>query len=333
MAWSFSVRRLFLFAVSAVTIGRSLLLPPPEVQASESAVAASREDLGADHLPDYWEYRNKWRGYNRRFWYKIGNGDREAAHVKLVIGVFSRADGLEMPHRSVVRETWMDQKGVCRLPFNPSSECSVYVTFVVGTGGDLDASERDMTLLPAKDTMDEGKTRVWFQHASGAWTWATHIMKMDLDAFPNLRHILYRIGTHSSTCANHYGGILITPCGNYVYEPSCKCGNPEGEDFLKYRVSDVDCFTYMQGGGYFLSRELAANASQAGEWWDRDISKHCYPEDVTTGHAIKRYGAEHDVCVSMVRLSVFKYGVHFPGRTKETTGCPGRTVPSKLQSK
>jgi len=242
--------------------------------------------------------------------------------IELVVGVFSGAGSEARPYRDVIRDTWLRQPYVCSLSEGRSDACSVYVTFVVGNDRDQDPAEADVTILPIKENMDEGKTRVWFQFAATQWPWGTHIMKMDLDAFPYFSNVLRMIGGSSHfSCRNVYGGNMMSWSGA-PFMPSRPCGLPLRNNFMKYEHDDPDCFAYAQGAMYLLTRELAANASKAGEYWDLETREHCYPEDVMTARALKHYGKDHDVCISALDLQWGEARWHVAGNATKWTGCP-----------
>uniref|UniRef100_A0A7S1QHT4 Hexosyltransferase n=1 Tax=Alexandrium catenella TaxID=2925 RepID=A0A7S1QHT4_ALECA len=240
-------------------------------------------------------------------------GTNATARIQLLIGVFSMAGTTEQPFRDVVRATWMSQPGVCKLAPQPLRGCSVYVAFVLGNDGHQDRSERDLVILDTFENMNEGKSRSWFHTAATEHPWATHVMKLDLDAYPRLPYILDSLGSHGRECKNVYGGILIASNCGHPYLPPCGCGPPLNSDFLSYASGDPDCFAYAQGGMYFLSRELAEGAAAPGGWWDNEVLSNCYPEDSVTGRAVMKYGREKKQCVSFVSWPRDKAGHHQPG--------------------
>uniref|UniRef100_A0A7S1QFQ9 Hexosyltransferase n=1 Tax=Alexandrium catenella TaxID=2925 RepID=A0A7S1QFQ9_ALECA len=238
-----------------------------------------------------------------------------AAHIQLLMGVFSMAGTEEWPFRDAVRATWMRQPGVCKLSQQPLEGCTVYAAFVLGNDGHQDSGEdRDLVILDTFENMNEGKSRSWFHLAATKYPWATHIMKLDLDAFPHVPYILDNLGSHGKACKNVYGGMLVTPCGEgKPYWPPCGCGPPVNSDFLSYESGDPNCFSYAQGGMYFLSRQLAEGAAAPGGWWDNEVLSNCYPEDSVTGRAVMKYGREKKQCVSFVSWPRDKAGHHQPG--------------------
>jgi len=70
---------------------------------------------------------------------------------------------------------------------------------------------------------------------------------------------------------------------------------------MKYAADDEDCYSYMQGGFYFMTRKLASRVAQEGGWWDAEV-KNCHPEDITTGHAIQKYAVERGICVAALKF-------------------------------
>jgi len=220
----------------------------------------------------------------------------------VVIGVFSRAGCKDAPFREVIRTTWMSLPGVCKLSSSgPRANCSVYVTFVFG-GGQANG-EKDVTILPIKENINCGKTPSWFQHAATTYPWATHVAKMDMDAFLHVSAFVNVLRNFSSGCENVYAGHSYVSSEDRPWLPPKGCGHPVGSDFLAYQTtrSPGSCWSYMQGGFYVLSRELAKNVSQPGGWWQEE-SQNCRDEDAITGHAIYRYAVERDLCVAALKF-------------------------------
>lgn len=252
----------------------------------------------------------------------LAQNSGKTAHLRLVIGVFSRAGRHDAPYRQVIRSTWMQQRGVCTLPSaGPASDCNVYATFVVGNNGGWSTGEGDLTVLPMKENMNGGKTRAWFEHATTHYGWATHVAKMDTDAFPYVQLILTALGGFAASCDNVYGGVPVT-CTGEAYCPPRGCGYSVGDDFMQYRYRGnmADCFSYMQGGFYVLSFGLAANASKSGGWWHRE-SKRCFPEDALSGRAIQHFARESGICVAALKFASNAAFWHRPGKPGWTGSC------------
>jgi len=330
------MRYALVLAASAAVLGHCIvhtghadLPPPPQPRGGPDGGQRPTRKARQRSLPAIEVFRQTWLKENGSLPTVMQPAkSRDGTHIKIVVGVFSVAYTEEQAYRDVVRSTWMRQPGVCRLSASPlsehwlpSSKCSVYATFVLGNDGVREEAEEGLTVIPIKENMDEGKSRVWFNFAAGSWPWATHIMKMDMDAFPHFSYVLGQISSHASPCKHVYGGVMYSYTG-LVYLPKAGCGPPHGTDFLKYDIADQDCFSYAQGAMYFLTRELAAKASQSGQWWDLDTREHCYPEDVTTGHAIKRYGVDNGICVSALRLAGGNACLHTASAVQPWTGCP-----------
>lgn len=239
--------------------------------------------------------------------------------VRLVVGVFSRAGCKDFWWRELARSTWMSQPGICPLTSSgPVGSCSVYVTFVVGTpslrefqGDQGNHSEKDVTVLPTVENMNHGKTRLWFEHATKNFGWATHVVKMDSDAFPHLSTIVERITHFSTSCEHVYGGVPFT-CKAKEFCPPADCDIPLGNNFLAYKSANRNCWSYMQGGLYFMTAKLAAEVSKPGGWWDRDAKGNCYPEDLTTGHAVSIYARANHMCVAALKFEGQEGAVHYP---------------------
>eukprot|EP00421_Protoceratium_reticulatum_P013733 CAMPEP_0168393220 /NCGR_PEP_ID=MMETSP0228-20121227/18905_1 /TAXON_ID=133427 /ORGANISM="Protoceratium reticulatum, Strain CCCM 535 (=CCMP 1889)" /LENGTH=79 /DNA_ID=CAMNT_0008406593 /DNA_START=1 /DNA_END=237 /DNA_ORIENTATION=- len=78
---------------------------------------------------------------------------------------------------------------------------------------------------------------------------------MDLDTYPYMHKLVESISHHrdNDECED-YLGSPIRKCGTGGYCLPKNCF-PMDEDFMKYRYAD--CWSYVQGGLYILSRNLA----------------------------------------------------------------------------
>lgn len=288
--------------------GIRLTKRPGSIPPNPSAISGFREaDVGASNAsscsvrpPGVSHFAERWNQFMEKE-RKDLNLKREVDHAapKVIVGVFSKAGCEDVPYRDAIRSTWMQQPLVCNLSdFSPPASCRVYVTFVLGNNGAA-TGETDLTILPTEENMNCGKTWAWFRYASKRYNWAKYIVKMDMDAFPHFSSFLAGLQRHrlEHKCRNVYGGRPWR-CGNKVYDcPSPSCGFPVKGDFMRYEVDDPSCYSYMQGGFYLLSRKLAKNVSRLGGWWHNQ-SRRCFPEDSVTGHAIQKFAARHDICVS-----------------------------------
>jgi len=260
---------------------------------------------------------------------RTGNQKRKQAPVVLmVVGIFTTRSSQDEPFREVIRSTWMTQPGVCRLKEirRPPLECFLFATFVVGIPGfvanangvelqercqhDVEAdlrgpNETDLLVVNASEDINCGKTRSWFEYASQQYTMATHIGKMDMDAFLDTRRFeaLLQDFHPKAICPYVYGG-RPWHCHNDLCPP-LHCGRPKGTDFREYSVGDPACWTYMQGGFYYMSRALAQATSVPGGFWNfaGEISGDCLPEDVLAGSAINNWARETGSCVSVLNMA------------------------------
>lgn len=322
--------------------GHSVRLKPPQAldtsrvgrhldDVLERGRSADNGAACSQNVPKIGKFRRWWSDMwereqpNMTFYNKASQRMRAAAPIRMVLGVFTRAGCDDRKYRQAIRDTWFQQPGVCVLgDFSPAPRCSVHVTFVVGNNGQ-ETGEEDLTILPIKENMDLGKTHAWFHHASREFTWATHIAKIDMDAFPHIAKMLHGMHTQLAEskpkCSNVVGGRLWR-CWDEPFCPPYSCGQA-GEDFLRHNIDDPRCFSYMQGAFYFVSRELAVNTSVPGGFWETESAK-CYPEDVIAGHAIQQFASQHQVCVSTVRFETdeayWHKNVWRPW--DNTTGCP-----------
>uniref|UniRef100_A0A7S4SRM9 Hexosyltransferase n=1 Tax=Alexandrium monilatum TaxID=311494 RepID=A0A7S4SRM9_9DINO len=268
-----------------------------------------------NEVPGLSRFKSQWNTFMgmERFKARLQRQPQKPTNVAVVVGVFSRAGCEDVPFRQAIRSSWMTLPEVCALtPAGPKPHCSLYVTFVVGQGGkaDEDSSEPDLTVLPMEENLNCGKTPAWFNFAATQYTWATHIVKMDTDAFPFVHTLLASIHYFPPLCENVFGGrSWVTPAqgGN-----ESERGLPVNNNFLKCGPDKAKgCWSYMQGGLYLLTTELARKVSAPGGWFQEE-SKKCLPEDLVTGRAVHRYALEKGICVSALRFWKGKEYWHNP---------------------
>mmetsp|Transcript_81539 Transcript_81539/g.216398 ORF Transcript_81539/g.216398 Transcript_81539/m.216398 type:complete len:334 (-) Transcript_81539:17-1018(-) len=263
------------------------------------------------------------------------------ADIRMVIGIFSTLSAKDAPYRDVIRSTWMKQPGICSIEsLNTSrSDCRIFATFVVagkmdGVRPEVPKEERDLTVLDITENMECGKSRAWFRYAAEAYkaapaTRVTHIGKMDMDAFVDVRMLMTALHDFGgSDCPNVYGGRSWW-CNKRGACPPKSCGDPVGDDFFKYNSTSEPCWTYMQGGFYFMSVPLASAVAAPGGDWDR-MSHPCVPElpeDAKTGKAIYMWAtAGTRKCVSALNLKGMETVWH-PDGYKQSWNQTGFWVP------
>jgi len=218
--------------------------------------------------------------------------------IKLVLGLFTIRQ--DVAYQQVAKETWMSQSGVCLAEDGPKPGCSVYVAFVLGrepVPEGMEAamfSSHDFVQLQWKEGMDNGKSFEWFNYAARNYKWATHVGKIDMDAYPYIRKMVSSLEEHSqnSTCAQYVGALVdFVSCGKKPYCPREECGRPDGNDLL----NDKGCWWYMQGANYILTRDLVEKISGRGGFWDEN---KIGPEDIATGRAVSKFANDNHVCVN-----------------------------------
>jgi len=263
----------------------------------------------------------------RRVWVSKGAQEKEQplygqpfpGDMKFVLGVLCMATDISI--RSVIRSTWMNQSGVCPLNSPSSANCTVYAGFVIGAGhGSPSDDFDDLMLLDMPENMNEGKSWKFFNDASVRFPWATHIGKMDTDAYPYFHLLIPRMvpvwrKAAQDGCGEFYGMAQYLPetdpifCRTHYGEicPPVDCGPPLNGSFLRFRhetgtlyrndtpVGTDRCRSFMQGGFYVMSTQLARNVTCEGCAWEQ---KHVGPEDVLAGYAVTQYAWSTNSCVA-----------------------------------
>lgn len=219
--------------------------------------------------------------------------------VQLVLGVFAYQnlkDGDTV--RGVIRDSWMQQPGVCWVQLGQKSNCTVYTAFVLGSRLPAESMVEEV-VLNIQENMNFGKTYQFFHYAASHYPWATHIGKMDLDTFPFLHRLTWSLYRHMDSGCEHFVGAAMdfTRCGkNRAWCPPKECGSPVGGNFLEFNttIDQTKCWSYMQGGLYLMSMPLATNVSAAHSAWKWHQVGF---EDLVTGKMVTYYGRKHSLCI------------------------------------
>eukprot|EP00408_Alexandrium_pacificum_P019912 CAMPEP_0171202654 /NCGR_PEP_ID=MMETSP0790-20130122/25115_1 /TAXON_ID=2925 /ORGANISM="Alexandrium catenella, Strain OF101" /LENGTH=325 /DNA_ID=CAMNT_0011668087 /DNA_START=62 /DNA_END=1039 /DNA_ORIENTATION=+ len=262
-------------------------------------------------IPSLAIYQDKWKEFDREMrakplpaWFLAGG---RGPPIRMVVGVFTELKEKLQAYRDVIRSTWMNHPLVCDIRgiHDPNTLCKVFVTFVVGKTLNWEEdvrTEPGLTVLPAIENMNCGKSQKWFDYvASRNWP-ATHVAKMDMDAFLDVQSLVASMESFSTACPHVYGGRPWSCKEDKRFCPPEHCGMPLDGDFFKYNASDPDCYSYMQGGFYFMSVGLARDISSANGWW---AHQDCLAEDAVAGKAIWKHGMDLHMgtCVSVLNLT------------------------------
>jgi len=248
----------------------------------------------------------KWRA----LWEEMAAADERAntsfEEGALILGVFSISSATE--YQEVIRNTWMNQRGVCNLMGErvPRAGCSVYAAFVMGRDFRSDSSWTplgDGLYLDIEENMNRGKTITFFRYAARLFPWATHIAKMDMDAFPHLHKVVTSLYGSEKPCRAKYeywgGKFGFINCENTQWGRSFTDNCPDDSC-----VKKLPCADQMDGGMYGLSRDLALEATEPGDVWAKGARGK---EDAVTGRKLHEWSHRHQKCVSMWMM----VGAHF----------------------
>lgn len=234
-----------------------------------------------------------------------------------MVGIFTTVHPTDGPNarnvriRDILRRTWMQHPRVCPVD-NETADCAIRVAFVAGMldfeeewkrenvvapEHPLDMahlrSEPDVLLMNVRENMNSGKTFYWLQQASRRFPWADYVGKLDDDAFLHATTVLDVLPTKAQAKGcEAYIGKPWTCLG--VHCPPRYCGPPADKDFMKYVPGVPYCWSYMQGGFYVLSRQLAMDLTVPDHYFYHHKEG---AEDLLTGQAVAHYAREKSLCV------------------------------------
>mmetsp|Transcript_97835 Transcript_97835/g.285518 ORF Transcript_97835/g.285518 Transcript_97835/m.285518 type:complete len:332 (+) Transcript_97835:67-1062(+) len=292
-------------------LGTSLRLPPSpdetaaiDVFSSDDAESAVGTQMG---LPNISEFQRVW---TQRYHSEHRLNEPTPNGVKLVLGVFSQPYQTE--YRKVLQRTWLRQKGVCLWrPGPPDETCRVHVAFVFGNSGNgdrvpLGADTSEATAVQARtaagsfvvdvpENMNRGKTFAWFQAASKAFPWATHIGKCDMDTYPFLHKLLARMSSRRCVKNDHefagqYTGLFNNSCA----PRACETNYDAPEQRMQFISRPSEPFVHVGGQFYLMSRRLAQKVARPGSFWEAHRN---WPEGHAISRAIDATATEHKFCV------------------------------------
>lgn len=211
--------------------------------------------------------------------------------TKVLMAIFTTLSWRDYQIRELLRATWMRHPDVCAAQrMNMIENCTIGVLFLAGerakkgSSAKFLAAEPDVMVLNMPENMNRGKTFNWFFDAtrgplSAQFQWAEYIAKVDNDVFVHVANFIDSLPVN--TACQAYLGKPWTCRGKTC--PNKNCGPPINHNYTQYKSESIGCWTYMQGGLYALSRELAFDiAEQDGFFFAHRIGH----EDVLTGQAV-----------------------------------------------
>lgn len=234
---------------------------------------------------------------------------------RMILGVFTTLTQRSHDIREILLRTWLLHPSVCLLADlkDENDACPIRVVFVSGDGGRVPEDrvvvtpegirmhkyETNVLLLPdTVENMDEGKSFGWLSFAARNFLWADYVAKCDDDVFPHVTKIIEALPENddSNNCPHAFLGKPWTCKNGNFWCPDPGCGPPVNHSFLEYgglRPSE-ECFSYMQGGFYALTRSVVLNITEPGGFFDQ----HQYgPEDLQTGLAVMEYTRRAGICM------------------------------------
>jgi len=161
--------------------------------------------------------------------------------------------------------------------------------------------EKGILVLDTPENMNRGKSFLWFATALELFPWATHVGKMDMDTYPFLHKLVYRMDLDRQ-CTSQDGPY------EFIGRPDNWCGTRHCKNFTNH-CSPRDCATqftsdfetvplgegwhYLAGELYILSlplvRQIAWNPHTKGN------------EDIRMSQAVDRAARLNHFCVVLRR--------------------------------
>lgn len=213
--------------------------------------------------------------------------------AKVILGVFTSLTERGKSSREVVRNTWMQHPDVCTYD-DVFDDCTIRVVFLANRKPSEPparmkflASESDVLITNTTKPDDPHKSLAWFKLASKEFVWADYIAQSEDDVFLHVTNIIDSLPTENNRGLSYLGNP--SSClGDHC--PPKSCGPPLDHDLTKFKgsKSGEDCWTYMQGGFYALSRSLAHDILDSSTWSEQ-IAEDKLGEDMRLGRMISEY--------------------------------------------
>jgi len=280
-------------AVQEVEVPASLLeMDEKSLTLAGTCCNRDRESLADDlgYIPKTAEFQRLWGGKMELEKLHPTYNQKVRGDVKMVMGVMSRAAAADS--RKIIRDSWMNQPGVCSAHKGPKEGCAFYTVFVVG-GKDTkyqDAGSADIMHVTRDDNIPIFKIREFFKKVVDQYPWATHYGKMDDDTFPHVHKLLPRIPVANKTCESYFGATI----------PSHGCGlitiTPESEHAKERR------YACMHGSFFLASHNLVKGmVKENGTIDDFFSGKHqeIDGEDLNFGIALTSYVRQTKTCLNV----------------------------------
>uniref|UniRef100_A0A7S1MNW4 Hexosyltransferase n=1 Tax=Alexandrium catenella TaxID=2925 RepID=A0A7S1MNW4_ALECA len=244
--------------------------------------------------------------------------------IRLILGLFTVPQDAE--YREVVRRTWLDQTGVCYWQREPREGCQVYVAFVIGKSGAGDGAggvnltseqmaeahrEPGMFVLDVEENMNFGKSPAWFGEAQKAFPWATHIGKIDMDTYPFIRKLVFRMAGIGTCLRLRQKYEFIGRPHHPNFAPEFQSACKEVGCLKQFRSSQDDRvmiakpgmpFKFMSGELYILSYPLVGKVD-----WDNP-DNYQGTEDSVVARLVDKAAQNHRFCVVARRLDSWIHG-------------------------
>lgn len=218
---------------------------------------------------------------------------------KVLVGVFTHFSERSTAYRDLLRNTWMQQAGVCIYP-KMGDECVIVAMFVAcakrlredAASPVFDPNEPDMLILNMYDSDVNGKSFEWFKLAATHFAWADYVARAKEDTYLHVGRLLDALP--QDECSQAYLGkpwtCAIKNC------PPLSCGPPVKRSILLYNdpTNRTDCWSFMDGGFYALSRSLMVDITLPDGFYEKNKKGL---ENLQVGLAVTEYARRTGKCV------------------------------------
>jgi len=256
-------------------------------------------DVDVMKLPELAVFKEEW---TTRHEHDPNRGQQLPPTVQIVFGFPAVLSETLEDYWQVHKSSWMSQPGVCSLGAPPKQRpgCTVYVARVVGNGQTfvprgrghgppLDARSwefrsDDVLWMDMTENLNNGKTFWLFHVLSASVPFATHIAKVDLDAYPYV-HKLTTFLHSQQGCASDLQYVGVPMKRSWWKQPSHNLSSTCASQTC---FEDID-MTFHQGGMYVVSRALALGMT--GDLSGYYSSNKVGWEDEVFGLAVRQYQA------------------------------------------
>jgi len=262
-------------------------VPPAADPSLRAVLAAQAAESRSRSLPDINQFTADWQLRHSR---EKHLDEPLPSSVQVLLALPSTQD--QTPYWKVIKDTWGNQRDVCLLGQSrqKTAGCVGYLVRVFGEKESWNDRKHKAPLdgykflgdgellLQTKENRDSGKILYMFRVLAVECPWATHIAKVDMDAYPYVFTLTAGLKSKQG-CAADYQYFGHGAQRFYNHKIGCKINATFSLNYFcpasqnrcpEQTLREDGCWVFNEGGTYILSRSLAVDVTAEGTHFDKD---------------------------------------------------------------